>query len=208
MPAIGGLVALGGLVLNSHAWGSGLVAAIVDWVHLVAVAVWVGGLACLWYVLALASSGDRLRFARVLVPRFSRVAAITLAILVLIPALNTLPEPGAPAHLSDHLVPLFGKFLCFGSFKVAYATHRSDQGANIIAGNHLLAFVEFSQEYFGNAALDVGHDFFTVIKSGEVPVDRIEVFPEVFVTVFFDVENDAADVDAYILFHSDERVSY
>ncbi len=41
------------------------------------------------------------------------LAVVALAGGVLIPVLNALPESSA-LHFPDYLVPLFGKFLCFG----------------------------------------------------------------------------------------------
>jgi urea transport system permease protein len=41
------------------------------------------------------------------------LGSVTLLLGVLVPVLNVLPE-SFPLHLPDHLVPLFGKFLCFG----------------------------------------------------------------------------------------------
>jgi urea transport system permease protein len=36
-----------------------------------------------------------------------------------VPLLNALPADGSPLHLSDHLVPLFGKFICFAIVALA-----------------------------------------------------------------------------------------
>jgi len=74
-------VMLAGFTISSHAAGSGLVAAVVDWVHLLGAGLWVGGLVPLWLVLRAAPGDDRRAVARILVPRFSRVAAIALATL-------------------------------------------------------------------------------------------------------------------------------
>jgi urea transport system permease protein len=41
------------------------------------------------------------------------VLSLLGAALILIPAMNTLVAPGSPLHVSDHLVPLFGKYICF-----------------------------------------------------------------------------------------------
>lgn len=82
VPTVAALVALAGLTLNAHAWGSGVVAVLFDWAHLAAAAVWIGGLACLLTVVVAAGPGDRLRFARALVPPFSTAAAGSLAVLV------------------------------------------------------------------------------------------------------------------------------
>jgi urea transport system permease protein len=44
---------------------------------------------------------------------------IVLGAAILVPALNALVPPGSPLHLSDHLVPLFGKYLCFALLAVS-----------------------------------------------------------------------------------------
>ncbi|WP_046861546.1 urea ABC transporter permease subunit UrtC [Microvirga massiliensis] len=41
------------------------------------------------------------------------VLSLLAAVAILVPAMNTLAAPGSPLHLSDHLVPLFGKYVCF-----------------------------------------------------------------------------------------------
>jgi urea transport system permease protein len=41
------------------------------------------------------------------------VLSLLGAALILVPAMNTLVAPGSPLHVSDHLVPLFGKYICF-----------------------------------------------------------------------------------------------
>jgi urea transport system permease protein len=48
---------------------------------------------------------------------FDRQAVVVLALLagaaLLVPAMSLLAPPGSPLHLSDHLVPLLGKYACF-----------------------------------------------------------------------------------------------
>lgn len=48
---------------------------------------------------------------------FDRQSIVVLSLLaaaaVLVPVLNTVMPSGSPFHVSDHLVPLFGKYLCF-----------------------------------------------------------------------------------------------
>ncbi len=48
---------------------------------------------------------------------FDRQTVIVLALLagaaLLVPAMSLLAPPASPLHLSDHLVPLFGKYACF-----------------------------------------------------------------------------------------------
>ena len=41
------------------------------------------------------------------------VLSLLAAAAILVPGMNTLAAPGSPLHLSDHLVPLFGKYVCF-----------------------------------------------------------------------------------------------
>ncbi len=41
------------------------------------------------------------------------VLALLAAVAILVPALNILVAPGSALHVSDHLVPLFGKYICF-----------------------------------------------------------------------------------------------
>jgi urea transport system permease protein len=46
--------------------------------------------------------------------------AVAAAVLTVgLPLLNALPSPGSPLHLPDHLVPLFGKFLCYALVALA-----------------------------------------------------------------------------------------
>jgi copper transport protein len=108
-----GLAALAGMTLNAHAWGSGPVAVVADWIHLAAAAVWVGGLACLLVVLTGTERVSRLRVARSLVPRFSAVAAAALAALVVtgafaawlhVPALGAVAATGYGRTLAVKLL--------------------------------------------------------------------------------------------------------
>lgn len=78
---IAAAIVLTGFTVSSHAAGSGFTASVVDWVHLAGAAVWAGGLVPLWLVLRAAPKGDRDVVARVLVPKFSRMAAIALGAL-------------------------------------------------------------------------------------------------------------------------------
>lgn len=82
VPVVIGALVLGGLTINSHAWGSGAFATIVDWMHMSSVAVWIGGLAALMVVAIGARPDDRLRAIQALVPAMSRTAAVCLAVLV------------------------------------------------------------------------------------------------------------------------------
>jgi len=81
--SLAGGVLLAGITLASHAIGSGLIAVMADWIHLVAVAVWTGGLAALLILLLVATPADRALLAQILVVPFSAVAGISLAVIAL-----------------------------------------------------------------------------------------------------------------------------
>ncbi|MGQ0568739.1 MAG: copper resistance CopC/CopD family protein [Armatimonadota bacterium] len=73
---------LAGFTITAHASGSGALAALVDWVHLLAVALWIGGLVTLLLVLRAAAPSDRSWLSAALVPRFSTVAGISLVVVI------------------------------------------------------------------------------------------------------------------------------
>ncbi|MFN3286241.1 MAG: CopD family protein [bacterium] len=73
---LAGGAALLGNTVTSHAWAAGLLAVLVDWLHLAAASVWVGGLACLALLLSPARARDT---AARLVRTFSRWAGYALA---------------------------------------------------------------------------------------------------------------------------------
>lgn len=75
-------VLLAGLTMAAHASGSGPIAMVADWIHLLAAATWLGGLACLLLVLRTTDASLRPRLAQGLVPRFSQVAGISLGVVV------------------------------------------------------------------------------------------------------------------------------
>jgi copper transport protein len=81
--SLAGGMLLAGITLASHAIGSGPIAVMADWVHLVAVAVWTGGLAALLVVLLVASPADRSLLAQILIVPFSTAAGISLGVIVL-----------------------------------------------------------------------------------------------------------------------------
>jgi len=81
--AFAGPVLLVGMTMTAHAAGSGLLAAFADWLHLLAASLWIGGLAALLLVLGTAAPGDRPALARVLVSRFSTLAALGLGVLII-----------------------------------------------------------------------------------------------------------------------------
>ena len=45
--------------------------------------------------------------------------AIVLGAAVLVPAANLMVPEGSPLHVSDYLVPLLGKYLCYALLAVA-----------------------------------------------------------------------------------------
>jgi putative copper export protein len=84
VPFVGPIAAaavLAGITVSSHAIGNGPTAIVLDWIHLLAAALWVGGLPSLWLVLRTVPTEDRSVVARVFVPRFSRFAAIAVGTL-------------------------------------------------------------------------------------------------------------------------------
>lgn len=82
VPLAAGAGLLLGLALRSHGAGNGLVALLGDWLHLLAAALWIGGLAALWIALRSAPEGQRPLLARALVPRVSRLAGAGLLAMV------------------------------------------------------------------------------------------------------------------------------
>src|SRR3989441_1592703 len=101
-PIVGPVAAaamLAGFTVSSHAVGSGPTAIVLDWAHLLATSLWVGGLLPLWLVLRGVSNKERRVVAGIPVPRFSRIAAIAGAVrpvtradsaLVAVPSLRAL----------------------------------------------------------------------------------------------------------------------
>lgn len=95
---IASAVLLAGFPLTAHAAGRGVVGFAADWLHLLAAAIWIGGLTGLLIAIRAAPAADRLRLARVLLPRFSWVAAGGLATVTLTGAAGAwlhIPEPRA-----------------------------------------------------------------------------------------------------------------
>lgn len=82
-PVVPGGILLAAMMLTTHASAEGVLAIVADWTHLLAVALWVGGLASLVLVLATAAVPDRGRLAQAVVPRFSAVAGGSLGVVVL-----------------------------------------------------------------------------------------------------------------------------
>lgn len=82
VPPAAGAVLLAGITLSSHAAGIGPLAIVIDWVHLLAAAAWIGGLAAFLLTLRAAAPSGRPDLARVLVPKVSTLAAISLGGLI------------------------------------------------------------------------------------------------------------------------------
>lgn len=79
---LAGAVLLAGFTIASHAAAGGLFAMIADWLHLAAVASWIGGLVALLLVLAPFAHLARAGLARTLVPRMSTLAGVGLMTVV------------------------------------------------------------------------------------------------------------------------------
>jgi putative copper export protein/methionine-rich copper-binding protein CopC len=76
-------VLLAGFTIASHAGGRGGLLAVFDWLHLTAAAAWVGGLPALALTLRAVPSPARSEIGRLLVPRVSAVAGLSLLVLIL-----------------------------------------------------------------------------------------------------------------------------
>src|SRR5205809_773127 len=99
---------LAGITVSSHAVGSGPAAAVLDWLHLLGTSLWIGGLAPLWLVLRHAPAADRASVARILVPRFSRLAAMAVGILLVTGVYSALVHVG---RLPGLTVTAYGRTL-------------------------------------------------------------------------------------------------
>jgi copper transport protein len=80
-PAAAGVL-LWGFTLGSHAASGGISASIIDWLHLSAAAVWVGGLPAVLVTFQGVPDTERIPLARPLVPRISQVAGVALLIMI------------------------------------------------------------------------------------------------------------------------------
>ncbi|MGH2400083.1 MAG: CopD family protein, partial [bacterium] len=80
-PAAAGIL-LGGFTVGAHAASGGLTPSIIDWLHLAAAAVWVGGLPALLATFRAVPRAERMPLARRLVPRVSQVAGVALAVMI------------------------------------------------------------------------------------------------------------------------------
>ncbi len=99
--SLAGATLMLGFSVTSHAAGSGPLAMVADWVHLVAVAGWIGGLLALLLVLASSAHPGRADLARALVPRMSRLAGAGLAAAVVTGAYSSILQvPAVQAFVS------------------------------------------------------------------------------------------------------------
>lgn len=89
VPTLAAAGLLAGFTITAHAFGRGPAAVIADWAHLLAAAVWVGGLAALVVVVRTRGTADSALHSAastltpVLVARFSIAAALSLGALIL-----------------------------------------------------------------------------------------------------------------------------
>jgi copper transport protein len=81
--AVAAGVLLAGFTLTSHAAGSSLVLSLFDWLHLLAAAVWVGGLPALLMAVRAVPREVRPAASRLLVPLVSTWAALALIVMLL-----------------------------------------------------------------------------------------------------------------------------
>ncbi len=81
MPLLAVAGILGGMTLTAHASGGGGLAMVADWLHLVAAGAWIGGVASLFIVLR-AEFPERAQLLKVIVPQFSKLAGLSLAVLL------------------------------------------------------------------------------------------------------------------------------
>ena len=94
----------------------------VDWLHLLATAIWIGGVVCLVVVLPVAlrqfipGTGERTRFLASLIPLFSQVSLICVVVLVLSGVYNSWVEVGSLEALFGTLYGqvLLAKLVLFG----------------------------------------------------------------------------------------------
>jgi len=100
MAAVAALVALAAVALSGHANAASPrgVAVAADWVHLVATAVWLGGIAVIvivwWPALRQGAQAERLAIARRVLPRFGQVALPAFAVLVVTGLVSAIVELG------------------------------------------------------------------------------------------------------------------
>jgi copper transport protein len=82
VPVLPAAALLTSFTIASHAAGRGVLAGAVDWAHLAAASIWVGGLPVLLFLIASTPAVSRPAFTAAVVPRFSRVAGYCLGVLL------------------------------------------------------------------------------------------------------------------------------
>lgn len=90
VPPLAGAILLAAFTMTAHAAGEGLIAAAVDWLHLLGAAAWIGGLVALLTVLVRNAAPAPHLFAGSVVSRFSAVAGGGLAVLTATGLVSTL----------------------------------------------------------------------------------------------------------------------
>lgn len=83
VPFLAGCALLAASAMVSHGAASGIIALLANWLHLIALSVWIGGLVTLLVTLRTGQPEDRAYLAEIAVPRFSTVAGISLGITAL-----------------------------------------------------------------------------------------------------------------------------
>jgi copper transport protein len=83
VPFLAGCTLLAASAMVSHGAASGTIALFANWLHLIALSVWVGGLVSLFVTLRGEPPDERAYLAGITVPRFSTVAGISLGVTAL-----------------------------------------------------------------------------------------------------------------------------
>ncbi len=108
-------VLLGGFTLSSHASGNGLIAALADWVHLVAASALIGGWVSFLFILRGLGPADRQKTVQAILPRLSTLLGASLLALVVTGLYGTvLNLPNVQAFL----VTPYGRLLSLKLFLV------------------------------------------------------------------------------------------
>lgn len=108
IPPAAAAILLWGYTLSSHAASGGAIAIIVDWLHFMGVALWVGGLPALLRILSAVPAPSRQAVGRVLVPRVSQAAALALVVVIITGVLAAVRNVGSWSAL---LLSLYGRML-------------------------------------------------------------------------------------------------
>ncbi len=151
VPPAAASVLLLGFTMSSHAWGSGPLAVLVDWLHLAAVSIWIGGLASLLLAVGTVPFAECGPLCRRLVPRVSSLAAIGLSVVVVTGLYSTwLHVPSLQAFVTTE----YGRALLIKLMLVVpvialgavnrFALHprlQADEGAAMPAVRRFLRFV-------------------------------------------------------------------